>query len=88
MTSISNICQSCGMPIDKDPKGGGTTADGRKSSLYCSFCFADGEFLDEGISLHDKIEKNVKMAVAMKIEEEKARRMAESILPKLKRWRE
>jgi hypothetical protein len=29
-------CQSCGMPLSKDEKGGGTEADGRKSSQYCS----------------------------------------------------
>jgi len=82
-----NICQSCGMPLNKDPKGGGTNVDGSKSDLYCSFCFEDGKFLDEGISLQDKIEKNVRIAMSLQMEEEEARKLAESILPKLKRWR-
>ena len=43
-----NFCQSCGMPMDKDPNGGGTLADGKTSSEYCSFCFADGAFLWQG----------------------------------------
>lgn len=28
-------CQSCGMPLKKDEKGGGTNADGSKSEMYC-----------------------------------------------------
>ncbi len=39
-------CQSCGMPMDKDPKGGGTNADGSLSKKYCSFCYMGGRFTD------------------------------------------
>ena len=38
------ICQSCGMPLNQDPEKGGTEADGKHSSKYCSFCFEDGKF--------------------------------------------
>jgi len=37
-------CQSCGMPLRKDPNGGGTNADGTKSEMYCSYCYKDGAF--------------------------------------------
>ncbi len=37
-------CQSCGMPPKRDPKGGGTEADGSRSSMYCSHCYGDGKF--------------------------------------------
>lgn len=37
-------CQSCGMPLDEDPGGGGTYSDGRKSRTYCSLCYAHGRF--------------------------------------------
>lgn len=37
-------CQSCGMPIKKDPAGGGTNADGSKSTMYCSYCYTNGAF--------------------------------------------
>ena len=37
-------CQSCGMPMSRDEKGGGTNADGSKSTIYCSHCWAAGEF--------------------------------------------
>lgn len=42
------MCQSCGMPFEKDPRGGGTNRDGTKSSDYCSFCYQKGKFTFEG----------------------------------------
>ena len=32
--------------MSRDPKGGGTNADGSKSAMYCSHCYADGKFLN------------------------------------------
>ena len=88
MENQINICQSCGMPLDKDPDKGGTNADKGKSDKYCSFCFKDGKFTDEGISLKEKIEKNIQIAVSkMNIPENKAREMAESLFPNLERWK-
>ena len=37
-------CQSCGMPLSKDPEKGGTNADGSKSIMYCSYCYKEGNF--------------------------------------------
>ena len=37
-------CQSCGMPLKRDPEGGGTNADGSRSLMYCSKCFQNGAF--------------------------------------------
>ena len=42
------ICQSCGMPMDKDPGNGGTEKDGAKNETYCSYCYHDGEFTFTG----------------------------------------
>lgn len=39
------FCQSCGYPLKKDKKGGGTEKDGSASIKYCSMCYANGEFL-------------------------------------------
>ena len=44
MESTSKNCQSCGMPMSRDEKGGGTNADGSKSLTYCSHCYAGGKF--------------------------------------------
>lgn len=37
-------CQSCGMPLARDERGGGTNADGSKSQMYCSHCYEAGRF--------------------------------------------
>lgn len=42
------MCQSCGMPLSKDPKGGGTNADGTLNTDYCSYCYQNGEFTFKG----------------------------------------
>jgi len=88
MEKQTQICQSCGIPLDKDPNNGGSNADQSKSEKFCSFCYRDGKFLDEGITLKEKIEKNIQIAVMkMNIPENIAREMAESILPGLERWK-
>lgn len=43
-------CQSCGMPLKKDPIGGGTNADGSKSTMYCSHCYKGGAFTQPDIT--------------------------------------
>ena len=64
-----------------------TSADGGKSNEYCFHCFQNGRFIDEGITLREKIDKNVRFAVQMGMPVAEARKMASSVLPKLKRWR-
>lgn len=76
------------MPLDKDPERSGTNAHSSKSDKYCSFCYQDDKFTDEGITLREKIEKNIQIAVTkLHISESSAREMAESLLPTLERWK-
>lgn len=46
-------CQSCGMPLSKDPQGGGTEKDGSKSAKYCSYCYKDGSFVSGNVTLKE-----------------------------------
>ena len=32
------------MPLNKDPKKGGSNADGSTSQMYCSNCYENGKF--------------------------------------------
>ncbi len=48
MKKTNKMCQSCGMPMSKDPQKGGTNSDGTKNLEYCSYCYQDGDFLFEG----------------------------------------
>ena len=44
---MASRCESCGIPLARDTGGGGTEADGSKSTRYCSMCYADGKFLQD-----------------------------------------
>ncbi len=46
-------CQSCGMPLSKDPQGGGSEADGSLSTLYCSLCYENGAFRHPDMNLQE-----------------------------------
>lgn len=48
MKKANKFCQSCGMPIKKDPNLGGTNSDGTKNSDYCSYCYQLGKFTFHG----------------------------------------
>lgn len=46
-------CQSCSMPLNKDPQHGGTNADGSKSTIYCSYCYQNGRFIQPDITVEE-----------------------------------
>jgi Putative zinc ribbon domain len=51
------VCQSCGMPLSRDEAGGGTNANGSRSSEYCSHCYRNGQFTEPTLSLDEMIAK-------------------------------
>jgi len=51
MNQAYKNCQSCGMPMKRDEKGGGTNADGTRSTTYCSHCYQNGQFVLPDISV-------------------------------------
>lgn len=53
MEKTYKYCQSCGMPLKKDEKGGGTNADGSKSAMYCSRCYENGAFTNPNMSAQE-----------------------------------
>jgi hypothetical protein len=64
----------------------GSEQNGDKSEEYCKFCYAHGKFVDEGITMEQKIEHNIEIAKKMGMQEEQARMLAQRIIPKLRRW--
>lgn len=50
---MSGRCQSCGVPLNKDPKGGGTEADGSLSTTYCSICYENGAFVHPDVTVEE-----------------------------------
>jgi len=79
-------CQSCGMPLKKDPKGGGTNVDGTINTMYCSHCFENGKFLQPDITAAQMQEFVVGKLKEMKFPGFLAKFFAKGI-PKLERWR-
>lgn len=80
-------CQSCGIPLKKDPMGGGSNSDGTKSIKYCSQCFVDGVFTNPEIDSAKKMQAFVKE----KLKEMGFKSVVAHILtlgiPILERWR-
>lgn len=79
-------CQSCGMPLKKDIKGGGTNIDGSTSNKYCSHCYEDGKFLQPDITAIQMQEFVIDKLKEMKFPGFLAKYFAKGI-PKLERWR-
>lgn len=80
------ICQSCAIPMEKEDYFG-TNADGSKNQEYCFFCFQNGEFTEPKITLEEMIDKVAGFMVNERnIEENKAKEIAKTSIPPLKRW--
>ena len=78
-------CQSCGMPFDEAHSGLiAKEADGR-DSIYCTYCYKDGAFLDPDATVEDMVEMGVPH-LAQKIGEPAAREQLKKFVPSLSRW--
>lgn len=80
------FCQSCGMPLSKDPRGGGTERDGGKSAEYCSHCYRNGQFTEPDLTAGQMVEKVQAKLKSMHFPGFLAKRFAKNI-PSLTRWK-
>ena len=80
------FCQSCGMPLSKDPVGGGTEVDGSKSAEYCSHCYARGKFTLPDLTVAQMVERVQAKMKEMHIPGFLAKSFTKNI-PELKRWK-
>ena len=79
------VCQSCGMPLNKE-ENWGTNENNSKTNEYCKFCFQDGKFSDSNLTMKKVIDKSVELSKKLWMPEDKAREIANNTIPKLKRW--
>lgn len=86
MKTSVNICESCGMPMHHLADFG-TNVDNTVNTEYCHFCYKKGKFVDHGITLEQKIEKNIAVNRKQGLSREEATIFAHSTLPNLKRWK-
>lgn len=85
MSMTYKNCQSCGMPLAKDPQGNGTEADGTKSAMYCSHCYQQGKFTLPDFTANQMIDLVKGKMKEMHIPGFLVYFMTKNI-PKLKRW--
>jgi hypothetical protein len=74
------------MPLSKDPLGGGTNADGSRSSEYCSHCYREGAFTQPNITAAEMTTLVEGKLRSMHFPGFLARRFAKDV-PTLRRWR-
>ena len=86
MKESISYCQSCGMPFDQAHSEFIAKEKDGSESIYCSYCYKDGEFLNPGATLHETIEMGVPH-LARKIGEKAAREHLTHFLPTLARWK-
>ncbi len=83
---MNKFCQSCGMPMSKDPEGGGSNSDGSKNLEYCSYCYNKGEFYQSEMTATE-----MQTFCIEKMKEQGVPRFLGWLLtrniPKLKRWK-
>lgn len=86
METIQKNCQSCGMPMKRDAKGGGTKSDGTKSLMYCSNCYELGKFIHPNMTADE-----MKLLVKGKLKEFGIPGIVSGVftrnIPKLARWK-
>ena len=74
------------MPLKKDPKGGGTEADGKTSTMYCSRCYERGKFTKPNMTVDE-----MQMLVKGKLKEMGFPGFLAGFfamgIPKLERWK-
>jgi arginine decarboxylase-like protein len=78
-------CQSCGMPLKQDRVHGGTNIDGSKSTMYCSYCYQNGQFTRD-CTVQEMQEFCKNKLIEMKFPKFLAALMVAN-LPKLARWK-
>ena len=81
-----HLCQSCSIPLKKNPGGNGTEADGSLSTKYCDMCYKDGEFIQD--MTVDEMQQFVEdvLVKEQRVPRFFARWMAR-VIPKLERWK-
>ncbi len=81
------FCQSCGMPLDKDPKGGGTEADGSKNAKYCSYCYVDGKFTQPDVKTGKEMQQFCKKLMRQQGHSAVTAWLFTLSIPSLERWK-
>ncbi len=80
------FCQSCGMPFDDAHSELIAKEKDGSNSIYCIYCYKNGQFLDPDATVEDMVEMGVPH-LARKIGEAAAREQLSHFVPTLARWK-
>ncbi len=78
------FCQSCTLPID-DATSKGTEKDGSLSNEYCKYCYQQGIFTTEDMSV-EKMKTIIEQQMKNRHIPENIIHLSLNMLPQLKRW--
>lgn len=82
----TTFCQSCAMPMNGEELHG-TLSGGAKTGEYCIYCYEDGAFKNPDQTMEGMIEDCIPFMTEQGMPEPEARKLMETQLPLLKRWR-
>jgi len=80
-------CQSCGMTFDERHKQYIAKDKDGNDSIYCTYCYRDGEFIDPRATMEDMIELAVPHFTHKTGDEEAARKYMTEVVSSLSRWK-
>ncbi len=80
------MCQSCGLPFNKEHSHFIATEPDGSRSIYCTNCYKDGKFIEPDLTMEEMTEMLVPV-LGRSIGEEEARKDITAVLPTLKRWK-
>lgn len=84
--SSDQRCQSCGMPLGEGFYG--TLQSGTIMTEYCKFCFQEGSFTEPELTVDDMMNRSIDhMQRELNFSLEEAQKMANDLIPDLRRWK-
>ena len=85
-TKNANTCQSCGTRLTRITEFG-TYQDGSINTDYCLQCFEDGRYTSENKSLEARIAKNIQLAHKLGMSQARTTKLADAVVPQIRKWR-
>ena len=80
-------CQSCGMTFDAQHKQFISKEKDGSDSMYCTYCYKDGESIDPNATMRDMIEIAVPHFTHKIGNEDAARKYMTEVVSGLSRWK-
>jgi len=80
-------CQSCGMTFDEQHKQFIAKEKDGSDSIYCTYCYRNGEFIDPDATMENMVEMAVPHVARKLGNEEAARKYMAGVVSGLSRWK-